>query len=515
MEEAIPNREPDPTAAMGRIAATLTGWRLDLTIVATALLLTLWIGHIPLDSDVAWQLWVAHHLRLGARFAVDIIETNPPLWFWMAMPIDGIAQITGASAGPILIALGALLCAGSAIPTGRLGLGAQHPARLPFTLYLLLMLLVLPLPDFGQREHIALAGALPYAALGAVRRRHEPIPTRLAVLIGIGAALGFALKPYFLLAPLALEMWLAIALGRSWRPVRTETVVLAFAAAVYALLAMILTPAFFTAVVPLNLLAYTSTGGGFASLLLNPALWIGCLIAAFLIAQGRALPPLASALTLIAGGFAAGYLIQHKGWPYQAIAMIGCLAAALAASLAARDKALSPSFRLSAAGLLLLTVSFGLLHPLHKANPTPDMIAATAGLHAGDSVAIVTSDNAEIWPITLDRGFRFPSRYNGFWMLRAIVQAERGDADPRLEELGRTIARQTTLDFACAPPVRIIFDRPTSADGFDIRGFFMRDAAFSALMHHYEHSARYGDLDVFTQRSPIASLPAALCRRGV
>ena len=45
------------------------------------------------DQDTSWQLWVAERLHHGARLYSDIMETNPPLWFWMALPVDSLAQL--------------------------------------------------------------------------------------------------------------------------------------------------------------------------------------------------------------------------------------------------------------------------------------------------------------------------------------------------------------------------------------------------------------------------------------
>jgi hypothetical protein len=49
------------------------------------------------DSDVAWQLWIAGRIHAGANLYTDIVETNPPLWFWMALPVDRLACFTCGS----------------------------------------------------------------------------------------------------------------------------------------------------------------------------------------------------------------------------------------------------------------------------------------------------------------------------------------------------------------------------------------------------------------------------------
>ena len=54
--------------------------------------------------DVAWQLWIAHQIRMGARLYVDIVETNPPLWFWEAVPLDWVASYLHIPSHALLVA---------------------------------------------------------------------------------------------------------------------------------------------------------------------------------------------------------------------------------------------------------------------------------------------------------------------------------------------------------------------------------------------------------------------------
>src|SRR5690348_7664268 len=61
---------------------------LALTALTTALRLV-----DTVDSDVAWQLWIAGRLHAGAHLYRDIIEVNPPLWFWMAIPVERLAAL--------------------------------------------------------------------------------------------------------------------------------------------------------------------------------------------------------------------------------------------------------------------------------------------------------------------------------------------------------------------------------------------------------------------------------------
>src|SRR5947209_13249093 len=80
------------------MASRPLGVALLVTALVTALRVT---GTV--DSDVAWQLWIAGRIHAGATLYRDIIETNPPLWFWMALPVDRAATILHLRGETVLI----------------------------------------------------------------------------------------------------------------------------------------------------------------------------------------------------------------------------------------------------------------------------------------------------------------------------------------------------------------------------------------------------------------------------
>ena len=75
--------------------------------LAVALLLVVVAGTLlwnaELVNDVAWQLWVARQLAHGITLYTDIVEVNPPLWFWAAIPVVDLAQLLGVSSYHVLI----------------------------------------------------------------------------------------------------------------------------------------------------------------------------------------------------------------------------------------------------------------------------------------------------------------------------------------------------------------------------------------------------------------------------
>ncbi len=470
----------------------------------------------PFTTDVAWQLWVAHRLREGAVFYRDIMETNPPLWFWMAMPVDAAASLTGIRPEAMLVlALGAA-SATSLAATERLIGTIPTPHRIALLLLATWLMLAMPFGDTGQREQYALIVAIPYAALAAARRQGHAIDTRLALAIGIGGGLGFALKHYFAGVPVLIELWLLARQGRGWRsPLRPEIAGLMLVAVLYAAALLIVTPDYLTRVVPDLRLAYGAAASRplWQMIQLPQYLWGLALLVLLpsLLPLRRGSAPLATALLIAATGFAIAWWVQHKGWPYHAIAATGCLILALAALLAEAWQKLPVAARMVAPAVIFLPLA----QPLMPAPPPPPTLGVDpvlAGLRRGDAVAFVSTEIAIAWPHVWNDGYRYPSRYNAYWMLWAMTPS--GLRDPAVAALGRRIIAETVQDYRCLPPRRIVFQRPVprgDAAG-DPLAFFRRDPAFADLLGHYRLAVRSGAFEGWDLRSPLR--PATNCRRG-
>jgi len=340
----------------------------------------------------------------------------------------------------------------------------------------------------------------------------------LAALVGIGAAIGFALKHYFLIVPALLEFWLLAGVGRRWSPLRPETIAIAGAGLAYAVTLVLFEPDFLTNIVPLIRLAYGAFGAPSLKYLFGPFAITGLVLLAFAFAQARQLTrskaPLASALLIAAVGFALVYFVQFKGWSYHAIPLIGCASLSIAALLAEREDWTS-SLRIFAPALLTLPLAVAANEQMHPALPSPDVLNAVAGLEPGDTVGFITTETAIPWSVTLQGQYRYASRYNGFWMMQAIVSNERrGNPDPRLADLGRRIVRENTQDFLCTPPKRIMVFRPRPGEAsFDILPFFLRDHKFAELLSSYRVRSRTS-LETYEIASPLPQ-PTGPCRHGI
>lgn len=382
---------------------------------------------LPITHDAIWQIWIGREMLHGAGLYTDIIEVNPPLWFWMAVPLAAIGEALGIGARLLIIGFFA----------ASIGLSLfLSPAR--YRLLLLAALVFLPLQDFGQREHFTLIATAPYVFLIAARIDGSEV--RHPLLISLFAALGFALKPYFAIVPLALELLI-------WtRPrVRPETLALAISAALYVAAIWLFTPAFFTDIVPMVRRAYDLFGGSSTLDLLLPPF----VVAALGVALGRRTGcGVTRALVVASLAFLAVVLIQNKGWAYHSIPARGFLFLAVMIELAARRTIIADALLASAA--LMCFWPIGLYHNRFRAEVEQHL----TGVPPHASIAVLSTNPMMAWPMIDERKLDWPLSQMSLWQLNAVALVGQSDA-----ELRQRVAR----DLSGHPDILIIDRRPIVA----------------------------------------------------
>lgn len=134
--------------------------------------------------------------------------------------------------------------------------------RVPRNLFLifaaLLVLFILGY-DFGQREHWMVLLTLPYIVARGCRLNNSTISPTTGAAIGVATCLGFCIKPYFLLLPVALEVWILVRTRRPSSSIRPETIAMATAGIVYAALTLTYARSYLEIEVPTALLGYWSS----------------------------------------------------------------------------------------------------------------------------------------------------------------------------------------------------------------------------------------------------------------
>jgi hypothetical protein len=196
---------------------------------------------------MAFLLYAAGRVLDGARLYVDVVEINPPLIVALNLPAVVLARAAGMSdilvyrALVVVALLGSLAFADWALR--RVLDPAEIRLRRRVLLVLAFGLFLMPGNDFGEREHLLVALALPYVLLAVGRAGGRPATGGGAVAAGVFAGIGLALKPHFLLVWAAIEGYAAWRL-RARRP-SDEALGTAAVLALYLAGVAVLTPQYF------------------------------------------------------------------------------------------------------------------------------------------------------------------------------------------------------------------------------------------------------------------------------
>jgi hypothetical protein len=471
----------------------------------------------PINHDVAGILHYTERWLAGERLYVDLFDINPPLVFLVtALPaalaaVVPISAIAAAQAGLVLLGVWCFwLCWRLA---GRDVLPAS-PRFWVLAVLLPFLGLAFPVEMFGQREHLMLLTTLPYLLLAERRGASAPVERRLEMTVAVLAALGFALKPYFLALPVFIEAQLLLSLRlRAWARSPTPWLLGAVWLAYGAVIAVAF-GAYLTLVVPFAFGVYkrldTSLLGAAFGLYGLPPL-IG-LLALSPFAFRRGASALSRLVALAAWGAWLAAVAQGKGWPYHMLPAEGLLlllAGTLAADLLAR---LLPGEGLARAGpplaWLCLAVGFAAAAATRepfseRVNYAHGEVVPLARLFAeearGQPVLILSATLAPWFPALNYGGATMASRFMTMWMIQGSYSTchPAGRRYHRLREMSRAeryAFRAIAADLVDRRPRLVVIDsltgiEPCGGRSFDFLDYAMRNPSFANGFSRYERIA--------------------------
>jgi hypothetical protein len=316
-------------------------------LIAGALVCAMAVGLravLPFNVDVSWLLIVCERVLDGQRLYLDILEINPP----MAGAVNIIAVVLGRLLGlraelmTLVLVFG--LIAGSMVVTWRLLRNSRIPGRAaaaPLAVCAIALLGILPMYDFGQREHLALLFLLPALAVLIRRADGEIIPPGVVVIAGISAAITMCFKPYFAFG-VGTAVIAAATNARQWRIVFAPENWIASALVVaYALWVYVAFPAYFTVIYPVASDVYRLLTSSWLALALGGAttLWLVAVFATLLLQSRRSADPALVVLLASSLGFAMSYFVQSRGYNYHAYPMVALALMAFGYAVATIDRA--------------------------------------------------------------------------------------------------------------------------------------------------------------------------------
>jgi hypothetical protein len=203
--------------------------------------------------DVLYLLHAASLLQAGHTYTHGFLETNPPLIMYLYLPAWYISKFLGLNLIHVFRLYIACLCIGSIswcfYLSKRLNLD-------PLTRHILIVcyalsLFLLPAHEAGQREHLFMLLSYPYIFLIMLRLDQQPISNMGALAIATSAAVGIALKPFFLTLPVCLELYYLYQKHSLRAIVRIETFCLVCLLSAYLAYVYCAFPDYFHTVMPL------------------------------------------------------------------------------------------------------------------------------------------------------------------------------------------------------------------------------------------------------------------------
>jgi hypothetical protein len=477
----------------------------------------------PLKDDVAWLLYVARQWLGGQRLYQDIVEVNPPLIVWIyAVPamVSGWLGISPKTLSALLFAAFPLGCAWwtAQLLHRRAALFAR---RLPAFGAIGTVLLLLPGIEFGQREHLLVAAALPYLALLARARQGEPEPPVTAFLAGVLAALGCALKPSYVVAFLLVEL---LARWRGGRLIRIATLSAATTLGLYGLGVLVFCPAFLDNAVPLALALYGGTDSPCWQIVLESrVLLAGVAVTVLLAALSRQTLPddqpflrtLLAGLAVFAVAASVSYILQGKNWFYHRLpaSTVTLLALLLwgASVLWARPRL---TLRLAAmAALALVTLGefawsdYGRLRSWVEAAVEPDLSTEVKlerlVKHEKARTYIAFSEWIALgFPVVNDTGVTWASRFDSMWALKGELWRARQDGAAPAEW---PIRRWITRDFVANCPDLAVVDMREGINYVAVLS--ASDPAFAEAWSRYHQIAAFDGLRVLRRDDAGCTAP--------
>lgn len=489
------------------------------------------------NHDVAYTLYTTGQMLDGSKLYRDILDVNPPLVWFQALPSVAVARAIDVSEITVYrIYIFALIALSLFLANVVLRkLLEDEPAETRRVLLIALaLLLTLWGGDFSQREHIMTVLVMPYILLTAAAARGGTVSWPAAVAIGACAGLGVALKPYFLLLPVVLELYLMASRRRWMTWLRPEALTLGALGAAYVASAAVFTPEYFTHMLPIGLEVYWAYNSEPARVFTAVALGAAIPLPAILLLSAgghRPVPQLQWVFGLAAAALAVSCVAQFKGWSYHiypTFVVLATWALFLAVTRLAGNSRHGRSFRWARLGPVILGAAvlfvpicitlfqypaliFG---PGQYVRPVDTWVALIEEHAEDDSIFAFSSSIAPMFPAVNHTETEWASRSCCLWMLPAVIRARAAEAGlpaamARLDEIEAYQRELVIEDLLQWRPALVFVDIRPRKQAFrdadlDYLEYFMSDPRFASLWSEYEELVAIPHYRVFKRRTPEA-----------
>ena len=483
---------------------------IECLCVLTFLSMTaLYFSNQLLNHDVAWYLTATRRWLEGANLYVDIIEVNPPVIFYLMVPVILAADLLHISEKFAFVAFICLMTAVSLIWSAHLLRRQKYLApsqRYAVVAASFVGLVFVQMTYFGQRDHIMLIFALPYFISQIFIRDPQKLAPLEQIALGLYAGLGIVLKHYFLLAPLALIL-VSIYQKHSFKPLLSLShwaigcVCLFYVAFVY-----VFHGDYFSAIVPMGQLVYAAYNRDIIEVLFLNSFHIYLLCLAAIYLSHKAVDDetkrISERLIALCLGLGLAYIIQSKGWSYHFnpffAVLVLCAAWVLVTEWQARAK--RKFAMIFSAWIILVALIKTFVNGAYSNDMVESFHSPLADNAPVERFLVLSSNVWPAFPLANELSALHTSPYPALWPIPGAVRKLAAtdchrDANTcmRLTTILDDVRHNVVESFLAGKPQLVIVDAREQkgyfADqSFDFLGFLSQDPRFQTAWQDYKKS---------------------------
>ena len=505
-----------------------------LLIVALGMAAVIWA---PLNTDSGYILVAGRRLLAGDRLYVDMMETNPPMIFWLMAFVSSIGRYLPLSDARLVGLLVAIVLLVTGVSTLRaFAPGTSRLIRFSVLSAFVLSLVIPYLIWVGQREQIAAMLTLPYTVLAARSAGGSRSSMAFGVWCGLLAGIGLAIKPFFLAAWAAIELIVFVTSRRLPGSARTDFWTVLSVQCVFGALVLTVTPEYFTRAVPLARATYDAYGRGhlavleaghFQALVMAGAL---ALVTPWCL-KSTARTPYTSVFGAATLGWLVSYAAQGKGWYYHLLPAV--VYATIALTLVTLDVVATlmvfsthkwPQRVLSATFAVFIGIAAAWSAPVVARlcrddiillrEQQPEAVVRMAEFieqaASGEPVYFLSTSMWPAFPVVNMSGARWPYHYHFLWPIPSLyARGAPGELAYRVPAqqgaLEREFFNTVIQDLRRSPPRVLVVDRREDQQAmrgrtFDFLKYFDASAEFRTFFRGYRRVGNIGPWDLYEAR---------------
>lgn len=258
------------------------------TLCLTIIVLFAWYIQTTLyvNWDAGYLLHATSLFIQGGTYTQDFFTPNTPMIFYLYMPpviastLFKIGIITSYQLYIFILCTFCLLICYQLLK--RLISREDSKLTVVFLATLASVYYLLPVYEFGQRDHLYFVLTFPYILMTTLRMQDKPVNKYEATLVGFITALGVGIKPQFMITPLLIEIYYALNKKTLYGWARTEILALLFTLILYSTSVLILHPEYLHVILPFLFRNYYHSVGISILALTNSRLVLFCLLSLLL-----------------------------------------------------------------------------------------------------------------------------------------------------------------------------------------------------------------------------------------